>query len=294
MVPLIERMDYLSQISESPKLRAFRDLINFKSVIVPSTEDLIEVDEIYYGLVLSLSKDDKKTFEEFLSRKSKSKPTKESPSVNDDFLIFTILVGVVRFKLDSTWIEHVVSVRAQNILTLTFSNILKKNYLSSENSPEVLVVFAKMVDWSMLTSEFINRAYREISTRDTIGESPNDFIIISCLAAFDQILLLKQGTEGGRVSQLISFENQFFTRTRYISWAIEMILFLGFLYGLFKLPIYSPKTVEVLNNYGYIFTILGALGITILGNQIQAFSKFSHGWIMRLFGYPKSLSFENK
>jgi xanthosine utilization system XapX-like protein len=75
---------------------------------------------------------------------------------------------------------------------------------------------------------------------------------------------------------------------------LQLALLVGLLFGLLNLPVYSPDTIKIINNYEYIFTILGALGVTIMGNQLGFIRRKSHQSTMRLLGYTKELLKMNK
>ena len=70
---------------------------------------------------------------------------------------------------------------------------------------------------------------------------------------------------------------------------MQLLILAGIIYGLLKLPKYSPETVDLIDDYGFAFTILGALGFTFFGNQLGFIKRKTHELTMRLFGYPKGL-----
>jgi xanthosine utilization system XapX-like protein len=79
-----------------------------------------------------------------------------------------------------------------------------------------------------------------------------------------------------------------------LSWLLLTGVFIGLIYGLLNLPIYSPKAIQIIDQYSYIFTILGALGFTFLGNKIGIIRRKTHEITMKLFGYPKGIIKNNK
>lgn len=145
MVPLAERMDYLSRIKNSPKLAIFSNLISNKDIETGTEHaNLSETDEIYWGMVNAIHKNDKVGFLHSYDRKSKSKPSRDStaPFVNDDFFIFSVIVGVTKFGVEKTWINYIISLRTRNAITVTFENILTENYYSTSNLPEIIFYFS--------------------------------------------------------------------------------------------------------------------------------------------------------
>lgn len=291
MVPLENKNSYLSKISDSPKLSAFNYFLMNKAIVQPKGHELNEADEIYYGIISAIQSDDKVAFEKYYNRKSKSNPNKDSPApfVNDDFLIFSIIMGVSKFNIDKAWIKNIVSIRSKNTITTTLDNLLTKNYYSTSNLPEVVLMFLQHIDQSLITNDFLNSTFKRINENNSLFENKNDFQVLCAIYAYDFIILLKQAPEGSEIQQLKSFNSSFIKRSKVLSWILQAGLMFMLFYGLLKLPVYSPESVEIINKYGYVFTILGALGITFLGNQLNLISQKSHEFTMKLLGYPNEL-----
>lgn len=291
MVPLENKSNYLSKISDSPKLSAFNYLLMSKDIVHQQGYELSEADEIYYGIISALQSNNKAAFEKYYSKKSKSNPSKESPApfVNDDFLIFSIILGVSKFNIDKVWIKNIASIRSKNAITTTLDNLLAQNYYSTSNLPEVVLMFLQHFDQSLITNDFLNSTFKRINENNTLFDNKSDFQVLCAIHAYDFIILLKQAPEGSEIQQLKSFNSRFIKRTRVLSWILQAGLMFMLFYGLLKLPFYSPESIEIINKYGYIFTILGALGITFLENQLNFISRKSHEITMKLLGYPKGL-----
>lgn len=120
-------------------------LLTGKTITQPQGDDFSETDDIYFGIISAIQSNDKTAFEKHYGKKSKSKPSKESPApfVNDDFLVFSIIVGVSKFKLDKSWIKHTASIRSKNSITTTLDNLLAENYYSTSNLPEIVFMFLR-------------------------------------------------------------------------------------------------------------------------------------------------------
>lgn len=296
MVSLENEISYLSRIGDSPKLVTFNQLLTSKAIIQPISNDFSETDEIYFGIISAIQSNDQSAFEKYYSKKSKSNPSKESPApfVNDDFLIFCIILGVTKFNFDKAWIKNIVSIRSKNAITTTLDNLLAENYYSTSNLPEIVLMFLQHVNQSLITNDFLNTTFKKINENTALLESKSDFQILCAIHAYNSIILLKEAPEGSEVQLLKSFNDRFIKRIKMLSWILQLGLLFGLLYGLLKLPLYSPEAVNAITEYGYIFTILGAIGFTFLGNQIGFIKRTSQQLIMRLFGYPKGLIKNNK
>lgn len=291
MVPLEERIGYLSRVNESHKLTAFNNLLLDKVIVVPKDEDLNESEEYYFGIVKAIQENDKADFEKYFDKKSKSKPNKDPPApfVNDDFLIFSFIVGIVKFGIDKNWINHIISIRNRNAITITFENILNENYYSKSNLPEIVFMFFQLNNQTLIKNEFVNFTYKKVTENVKLFESRSDFQILCSIITYDSLLLMKELPDNSELNLFRIFNTKFIRRIKYLSWLIQAILFAGLIYLLLKLPKYSPEIVLKIESLSYLFTIFGGLGLSLIGNIIPSFRKVSQKLIMRMLGYPIEL-----
>ncbi|CAM2963535.1 hypothetical protein SAMN05444143_110110 [Flavobacterium succinicans] len=291
MVPLEDRIDYLSRINESHKLTAFNNLLLAKKVVIPKDQDLNESEEIYFGIINAIQISNKVDFEKYYNKKNKSKPNKDSPApfVNDDFLMFSFIVGVVKFEMDKDWLYSIVSIKNKNAITVTFENILNENYYSTSNLPEIVFMFLQLRDHALITNEFINFTFKKVTENIELFQSRSDFRILCSLRAYDSILRLKESPDKSELDMFKKFNGRFIKRITYLSQVIHVVLFGLLIYVVLKLPTYSPEAIVFIEQYNFGFTIFGALGLSFLGNFIPIFKNKSQESIMRLLGYPNEL-----
>jgi hypothetical protein len=296
MVSIEDKINYLNRISDSPKLSALNQLLFGKAISQPSDNDLSETDEIYFGIISAIQSNDKNSFEKYYNIKSKSNPSKDSsaPFVNDDYLLFSIILGVSKFNLDKSWIKNIVAIRSKNPITITFDNLLSENYYSTSNLSEIVLMFLQKINQGLITNDFLNSTFKKINENTTLLESKSEFQILCAIHAYNLIILLKEAPEGSEIKLLKSFDSRFVKRMKVLSWVLQVGILFGLIYSMLKLPIYSPETVNIFNNYSFVFTILGALGFTFFGNQLSFIKRKTHELTMRLFGYPKGLIKNNK
>lgn len=292
MVPLEDRIKYQDRVLQTPKLREFYNFL-FENKLNLNSE-FADADDQFYQILLSLSENNKKGFLEAYKKKSKSKPQKDSvlPFINDDFLLFCFLVGIMRFQLDKDWLIHVLSVRNRSPITITLENILNENYYSKSNIPAIVLAYLIINNISLVTEELLNDTLRSISGNTELFNDRSDFKILTSLRAYDYVIEIKTPIKGGKIDLLQKFERRFVKRIKLLSIVINSILLCFFLLGLLKLPEYSPEAVEVIDKYGFAFSIIGAIGISLIGNQIPIIKKLSNRLLMWFFGYPKGLTSE--
>jgi hypothetical protein len=296
MVSIEDKINYLNRISDSPKLSALNQLLFGKTISQPRDNDLSETDEIYFGIISAIQSNDKNSFEKYYNIKSKSNPSKDSsaPFVNDDYLLFSIILGVSKFNLDKSWIKNIVAIRSKNPITITFDNLLSENYYSTSNLSEIVLMFLQKINQGLITNDFLNSTFKKINENTTLLETKSDFQILCAIHAYNLIILLKEAPDGSEIKLLKSFDSRFVKRMKVLSWVLQVGILFGLIYGMLKLPIYTPETVNIFNKYSFVFTILGALGFTFFGNQLSFIKRKTHELTMRLFGYPKELIKNNK
>ena len=291
MVSIDDKINYLHRISDSPMVLAFNQLLIGKAIVLPHSNDLSETDEIFFGIISAIQSNDKSAFEKHYSKKSKSNPSKDSPApfVNNDFLIFSIILGVSKFNIDKAWIKNIVSIRSKNSITTTLDNLLVENYYSTINLPEIVMMYLQHINQNLITNEFLNSTFKRINENTTLFDSKSDLQILCAIHAYNSIILMKEAPEGSEIQLLKSFDSRFVKRTKVLSWVLQIGVLVGLLYLLLNLPIYSPEIVKVIDKYEFLFNIIGALGFTFLGNQLGYFKKIFHEIAMRLLGYPQGL-----
>lgn len=291
MVSIIDRVSYMERINESPKLKAFHQFLLGKEIASSSFNSFSIPEEQFYKIITAIQTNHKTTFEEIYSKKSKSNPKKETPApfVNDDYLIFCLIIGICKFDIDKTWIKNILSIRNRNTTTITLENILNENYSSTSNQSEVILMYLHLYNPSKINNDILNTTYKSITENTTLLENKNDFQILCALIAYDLIIYQKEASEGSEITALKIFNKSFKRRIKLLSWILQTIIFSVLIYGAIELSKYSPEIVDFLNNKEYVFNIFGAIGLTFLSNLVPFFKNKSQEILMRLFGYPKEL-----
>lgn len=290
MVSIENRISYMERISESPKLKAFHHFLLGKE-IKSFPNDISDSDEQFFKIISSILKNNKTAFQEIYIKKSKSNPRKDSPApfVNDNYLIFCLIIAITKFNIDKTWIKNIISIRNRNSTTITFENILNENYSSTSNQMEVVLMFLILCNNSKIDNNLLNVAYKSITENTTLLKNRNDFQTLCAFRTYDIVIEQKEASEGSEITSLKKFNQKFKTRIKILTLILQAGILFGLIYSLSILPLYSPKTVSFIDQYNFIFTIIGVSGFTLIGNQIPFIKNKSQELLMRLFGYPKEL-----
>lgn len=234
--------------------------------------------------LIAFQTNNKSLFEEYYNIKRKSNPNKESPPpfVNNDFFIFSLLIGIIKFNIDKTWMQNVLSIRNRTPITITFENILNEDYISKSNSKEIILIYLYLSKNKNLTNNLLTDTYQHISNNtEQIFNKKNEFYILSSLRAYDLIIEQKEYSHS-----LLIFQKRFLQRIKYLSWIVQTGVFIILLLGVVQLISLVPSINDLFNKFDPIF---GVLGFSIVGNFIAPFSKLTYTIIAQLLGYPKEL-----
>lgn len=282
MVSLEDRFEYQKRINSNPKLKCLFLFLPGKAIYIPDKVTLSETDSIYFGALKSIQKGKKKDFISFYSKKSKSNPTDEfqSPFVSDDFLIFSFIVGIVKFGLNKEWITRILSLRKRSRITSTFENLLTENYYSKANQPEIIFSFLNIIDSDKVTNELLDSMYNSIIDNESLFDGKNDFLAICSLHAYNELIKIRSGDE----TQLLkSFKNKFLKRIGLLTWIVSTLGLFVVLMGLIKLLSFAPKVETFLDDND---PFLGVLGLSLLGNMVKKFRQFVFKMLLKTFGFP--------
>ena len=283
MVFIEEKHSYLSSLADQPKQKALFALVSDEAVEAPPNE-ASETDIIYYSSILAIKKNAKAGFNTQYAKISKRKVAENSaaPFVHDDFLIFTLVIGVLKFDCDKDWLLGVIRNRAKGKITTTFENLLTGNYQSKANNQSMVLAFLFLLDKSKITSDQLNEAYNAMS--DTKEAFNNDFIRIVYYRSFDIIIQFKLPRDTDEVSRLLEFESRFKKRINVFSIIAYNLFVVGVLVGAYKILQLLPEDKKLVVNDLNVIIGLGTI-IGLSGNFIPKLKTKFEELILRAFGY---------
>lgn len=283
MVFIEEKHSYLSSLADQPKQKALYALVSDENVEAKPSE-ASETDAIYYSSIEAIKKNSKENFNAQYAKISKRKISENStaPFVHDDFLIFTLVIGVLKFDCDKDWLLGVIRNRAKSKTTTTFENLLTGNYQSKANNQSLVLAFLFLLDKSKITNDQLNEAYNVMS--DTKEAFNNDFIRIVYYRAFDIIIQFKLPRDTDEVSRLLEFESRFKKRINVFSIITYNLFIVGILVGAYKILQLLPEDKKLVVNDLNLIIGLGAI-IGLSGNFIPKMKTKFKELILRAFGY---------
>jgi len=287
MVPIEERISYLNKIQNIPKIQLFFDLLNGKHDNV----NIVDIDIAYSGFIDSLSKNNEEEFKKSYNDFSRKKPSNESLWINDDFLIFVLILGIVRYKIDRKWIKEAVSIRTTQksehlSINKTFSNILDDNFQSNDNLYEIIIVFQNFLNIS-ISVEHLDDLYSKISNNINLFSSKNDFLVCLSLKAIDIIITSKSLPDNKEIANLRNFASLFQKRVNTISMVIYVLILFAIIILMF---VFWEKYAAFLNNISLVFGLLG-VGLLAFIKWIQ---EKINNLLLSILGYSKIFKSKEK
>lgn len=283
MVPLEYRSTYLQKIEDNSLLTAFNKLLSKDTIVQP--QDLNEIDTIYYGIIEAIASNSTSNFDIHYKAISRRTPTKDSisPFVHNDYLIFAIIAGIIKFNYSKDWIIQIVGIRTRNSTTITFENIINGNYYSKSNIPAIILAFLSLNSPAAITKELQDDAYQEITHNISVFDQGNDFIALCFLRAYDSIIISREIIDTKQHNWLLNFETKFIGRTKIISAILYNLLLVSLIYSIYKILNRFP---EIKQEFADTVTIIGLIGVTIT-NFTTGIKPAFEKKIQKLFGYSK-------
>lgn len=265
MVSLIERNTYFNQLRENRKFDLFFSYI-FSLPIKFDDQKGNDIDSLFSEMVLSLRDLNRNRFQLVLDKISARDPKSTTPFVNDDFLIFIVILGVKKFELDQSWLNRVLEVRGKvtkenGRIVTTYRNILNSGYNSSENLVEIVLFFEEILGEELIKKGLKKSWFKSIVSRD-FPHYKSDFLNVLDLRA--NYLVLEHATsllDEGELFQLKKFEAGFLKRVDTITNISFFLLLAGVLFLIIWL-VFSPKFDSII---GKVDILLGILGVGIFG-----------------------------
>jgi hypothetical protein len=282
MVFIEERHQFLKSLDGQPKQMALYALVSDENLTFPDNE-LSETDRIYYSSIQAIKKNSKKDFSAQYSKISKRKVSENSsaPFIHDDFLIYALIIGVIKFDCDKNWLLGIINNRAKGDSTTTFENLLNENYQSKANNQSIVLTLLFLLDKSKLSNELLTDAYQSMC--DANQSFKNDFNRIIHYRAFDIIIKYKLPNDVDKVSRLLNFEARFLKRINIFTYIVYNMFLIVLLFAAYKSMQALPDDIKSkINDIGI---IIGIGGIGLLGNIIPILRKKFKELTLRVFGY---------
>lgn len=293
MVSLIHP-EHIKQIESNWKTKLFYDFIHEKPIDSNNINSEINSEVNFVRIIRATTKEAKTEFVNFYSEFSERKPSEESPWLYDNFFIFTLIVGIVKYAIEKEWIEKVFDLRESRNkeiaqINTTFKNLIIKNYSSKDNLFEIVFIFQELINIPISPSDEINALYNKLSSDFSLLNIRDDFLKIIRLRVVDLIVLQKELPNTVEITALKDFKNTFLKRIDFISKAIYIILVVSLVSGIYLYQSKNQTSQDLVNSINTISGLLG-FGLLIL---IKWLSKWVRFLILVMLGYNKIYKNDN-
>lgn len=282
MVPLDKKISIENSLMASPKANALLAYLNTQKVIIPN-DDLTEGENNYYGLLDALRRNDKKGFNKIYDEQSKRKLVGDQPFIYDNFMLFTIIVGIIKFNLNDDWIRSVLSLRTtannpENLITSSFLNILSQNYLSTGGIPSIVLAGLVKSKDELLSSTLVKNSFE---SNNQISNFLERDLFLSCIYLFTSKYIISISIGEDSV-QLKKFESTFLKRVELLQNFMYAAIVIGLFAAWFFLIKHNPKIKDIVNDVDLLLQLLGIGFFAVLLNFIK--KRFGDA-IKSFFGY---------
>ena len=285
----MERITYLKEFDDKPKIQGFIQLLNGKDN-KPFTYHKSENDELYYSLLNALISQNKADFVKSYNEISKRVPNSDSVWITENFLIFILILGIVKFQIDNNWINGVLGLRdsrneAFQKTNQTFKNLLSGNFTNTDAVIEIVIVFLDFQNLPQLTKVLLDKAYLHLSSQTNLLDQHNDFLTVISMRAYDIIVTTKDTPDASEIVSIKAFRTEFLKRIEFLNNAIYVLFILTVIILMYKAYKGNPSFKYFLNDLGAILSIIG-LALLAGFKKVRQWTKIL---LLKGFGYSKHI-----
>lgn len=287
MVPLM-RCEYMNQIEGNWKTKLFYEFVQENKLEFGLLEFDNSSDNSFCTFIKSISDNNSQLFNIQYLEFSKRKPSEDNcPWLFDDYLIFILIIGIIKFKTEKTWILDVLDKRSSknselSKINTTFFNILNEDYNSKSNFFELIFVFQEICNIPISPIEDINPLYERLISNNKLFETRSDFLKIVRLRSIDIIILKKELPNSLEITNLKRFKTIFLRRINIISNVVYISLVISLIFVIYSFYLKSKFNQDIINVISAISGIIG-LGLLVfmkwVSKQIEFFLLFALGYI---------------
>ncbi|NDW11080.1 hypothetical protein [Dysgonomonas sp. 520] len=285
MVFVENKNTFLSKIEESNILKLFYCFLQNNSLQINLEDYQSQTDKDYASFIQALISNDKSSFTHLYNQFCKKKPSATSPWVNNDFLIFSLIVGVFRFDIDKRWIINVINTRnTQDVTQLkintTLKNIISNNFASNDNLQGIVLVFQYLL-YGNFSIDVTKSLYQRVTNDPELFSGKHDFYTCIALRAIEVIVDSKDFSNAKEIHDLKNFSELFLKRVDRISKFLRSSIILT-ASGL--LIFYIWKYDETWGKIDIIGGVLGSGGLFSLWKVLYNILKKG---LLKLLGYSQ-------
>lgn len=268
MVFIELKSSYIETFSSSPEMMNVIDfIVNQKSNVSPISEQG-GLDQSVNSLIRSIVDKENDAFSQIEDSYKRKNPDSNSPWINNNYLIFSLLIGQGIFGRDSQWLKTAIAVRKRSdeesgIILDFFNCIISNSAPPAGPLCPLYLTYVYHVEQDSITSAIANEAIIELNKVKTFPLFQNEFLNLLYLGAFQAVLISKDIINLNLNHRVREFRLKSNKRISFLSNLTLYSLFCLFLVAAF----FFIKNVflnlsETWRNG--IITVIGLLGLTFL------------------------------
>lgn len=242
MVPVEEKCAISKIIESNTKSSAFSKFLNNEAI-----EDNIEniSPKEYVKILKAISANNSNDFNKHFEEYTKRSLDKESPFIYDNYLIFALIVGALRFNIKNDWLQKLLALREQNLnepersITVSFKNLINSNILTQDGFQSIILSGLVLINKASINATLIKNVI--MSNSNLIRVATKDAFLGSILLFSERHIAILASSEEN--VQLKEFEERFLKRVSILQNAIYSLV-VGVLILLWFLIVKNEPQVE--------------------------------------------------
>lgn len=263
----IERYSRLSEAFKSaPDASTFLDFVYGNRIDMRGKIDWNDANQLTTYALAAISRNDREAFEQAYGHLSRREPSKEADWIYNDILLFSFLIGVKNFRVDTSWMKSTLDFRIQNtsdelkLISQTLLDILEENYESKNNHFPLVVVAKFLLNLPQSDQDRLNATYENL-VQDRYPAFDSSLLKIVNSRAIDVIVLSKGLIDYEKWKGLEDFTGRFIMETHKLAYRIVrsgfILLLAPIVYSIYRI---LTSLTPIDSQGGWITTISLLLG----------------------------------
>jgi hypothetical protein len=232
MVSLENKNNYISQLIGQTGTRAFAEWISGLPLKAPMLSSFTRADDISYAAMYSVQGNCRDLFEKVYASLCRRRPEKDSNYIFNDILIFSTICGVLKYKIDRTWLKEACKLRLTSPdtevhdITQAYGEILEGNLDGPTHCPEIAVACSFLIGAKGLGDAVLNRAYDRI-TKPSFPPYNSLFLNAIAIKAFDIIVKSKTISNQTEYEHLFGLNKAFESKSILVAKMVWWVIFVS-------------------------------------------------------------------
>lgn len=230
MVSLEIRNSYISQLIGQTGTCEFAKWLSGLPLEKPKSDRFTDASEISHAAMYSVQGNHRDLFAKVYESLCRRKPEKESPYIFNDILIFSTMCGVLKYKMEGSWLMEACKLRLNSSdaevqeITQAYCEILKGNLYGTTHCPEIAVTCSYLVEEKGPDELLLKRTYNRIA-KPSFPPYNSIFLNAIAIKAFDVIVESKTISNQTEYEHLLGLNKIFESKSILVANIIWLVVF---------------------------------------------------------------------